>query len=42
MNERMRLGIQALTQLLIEKGVLTLEELHTRMRDLQLANDSKD
>ncbi|MBW2382018.1 MAG: hypothetical protein JRG92_00225 [Deltaproteobacteria bacterium] len=40
MNARMRLVLQALTQLLIEKGLLTNDELHARVRDLQLMSGS--
>jgi hypothetical protein len=38
----MRLALQAVTQLLIEKGVMTRDEIQTRMRDLQLIVPSDD
>jgi len=37
-----RLLMQALAQLMVEKGLLTRDELHARMRTLQLANESSD
>jgi hypothetical protein len=41
-DARMRLALQAVTQLLIEKGVMTRDEIQTRMRDLQLIVPSDD
>ena len=37
-----RVIVQALTQILIESGVMNRDEFHTRVRDLQLAGPEDD